>query len=124
MTNEDYAAILCEFASGARGTFEASRAIIGPESADGVRRLRHPRRGRMELREAQRAAAVSRDDRSGSGYTTVFGGDRFPYHGRFVPGSANAIGYEDLVVIEDYEFCCAVAEAGRSRRGSRTPSSS
>jgi predicted dehydrogenase len=46
----------------------------------------------------------------GSGYTTVFGGDRFPYHGRFVPGSANAIGFEDLVVIEDYEFCRAVAE--------------
>ena len=46
----------------------------------------------------------------GSGYTTVLGGDRFPYHGRFVPGSANAIGYEDLVVIEDYEFCRAVAE--------------
>src|SRR3954449_5074993 len=32
VTNEDYAAILCEFASGARGTFEASRAIVGPES--------------------------------------------------------------------------------------------
>ena len=32
VTNEDYAAMLCEFASGARGTFEASRAIVGPES--------------------------------------------------------------------------------------------
>ena len=32
------------------------------------------------------------------------------YHGRFVPGNANPIGYEDLVVIEDYEFCRAVAE--------------
>jgi len=47
---------------------------------------------------------------AGSGYTTVLGGDRFPYHGRFVPGNANPIGYEDLVAIEDYEFCRAVAE--------------
>jgi predicted dehydrogenase len=46
----------------------------------------------------------------GSGYTTVLGGDRFPYHGHFVPGSANGIGFEDLVVIEDYEFCRAIAE--------------
>jgi hypothetical protein len=45
----------------------------------------------------------------------VFGGDRFPYHGHFVPGSANAIGFEDLVVIEDYEFCSSVA-AGRGHR--------
>src|SRR4051812_37344663 len=32
VTNEDYAGMLCEFASGARGTFEASRTIVGPES--------------------------------------------------------------------------------------------
>ena len=32
VTNEDYAGLLCEFANGARGSFEASRAIVGPES--------------------------------------------------------------------------------------------
>ena len=32
VTNEDYAGMLCEFAGGARGTFEASRTIVGPES--------------------------------------------------------------------------------------------
>ncbi len=46
----------------------------------------------------------------GSGYTTVLGGERFPPHGAFVPGSANGIGFEDLVTIEDAEFCAAVAE--------------
>ena len=39
----------------------------------------------------------------------MFGGDRFPYHGAFVPGSANGIGFEDLVAIEDYEFLASVA---------------
>ena len=32
VTNEDYAAAMVVFANGARGTFETSRAIIGPES--------------------------------------------------------------------------------------------
>jgi hypothetical protein len=50
------------------------------------------------------------EDELHSGYRTVYGGDRFPYHGHFVPGSANGIGFEDLVVIEDYEFCRALAE--------------
>ena len=110
VTNEDYAAILCEFASGTRGTFEASRAIIGPESQ--MTFDVYGTRGAVgwnfeKLNELQLYRATTDP---GSGYTTVLGGDRFPYHGRFVPGSANAIGYEDLVVIEDYEFCRAVAD--------------
>ena len=28
----------------------------------------------------------------------------------FVPGAGNPIGFEDLVTIEDYEFCTAIAE--------------
>ena len=40
----------------------------------------------------------------------MLGGDRFGHHGIFVPGSGNTIGFEDLVTIEDYEFCTAVAE--------------
>ena len=45
-----------------------------------------------------------------SGYTRVLAGERFPYHGSFVPGSANGIGYEDLVTIEDEAFCTAIVE--------------
>jgi predicted dehydrogenase len=110
VTNEDYAAILCEFASGARGTFEASRAIVGPENqmAFDVYGTRGAAGWNFEqLNELQLYRATADP---GSGYTTVLGGDRFPHHGRFVPGNANAIGYEDLIVIEDYEFCRAVAE--------------
>ena len=110
VTNEDYAGMLCEFASGTRGTFEASRTIVGPESqmAFDVHGTQGAAAWNLEkLNELQLYRLT--DDR-GSGYTTVFGGDRFPYHGHFVPGSANGIGFEDLVVIEDYEFCRAIAE--------------
>ncbi len=110
VTNEDYAGMLCEFASGVRGSFEASRTIVGPESqmAFDV----HGTRGALgwNLEKLNELQLYRLTDDLGSGYTTVYGGDRFPYHGRFVPGSANGIGFEDLVVIEDFEFMRAVAE--------------
>jgi hypothetical protein len=40
-----------------------------------------------------------------------------PYHGHFVSGSANGIGFEDLVVIENYELCRSVAERRPHRPG-------
>jgi predicted dehydrogenase len=111
VTNEDYAAMLCEFQSGVRGTFEASRTIVGPESqmafdAYGTRGAIGWNFERLNELRLYR----STNDR-GSGYTTVLGGDRFGHHGTFVPGSGNPIGFEDLITIEDYEFCRAVAEA-------------
>jgi predicted dehydrogenase len=117
VTNEDYAGMLCEFASGARGTFEASRSIVGPESqmAFDVYGTRGALGWNLEkLNELQLYLA---EDSLDTGYRTIYGGDRFPYHGHFVPGSANGIGFEDLVVIEDYEFCRSVAEGRPHRPG-------
>jgi predicted dehydrogenase len=117
VTNEDYAGMLCEFASGARGTFESSRSIVGPESqmAFDV----HGTRGALgwNLEKLNELQVYLAGDGLDTGYRTVFGGDRFPYHGNFVPGSANGIGFEDLVVIEDYEFCRSVAEGRPHRPG-------
>ena len=110
VTNEDYAAMLCEFAGGARGTFEVSRTMLGPESqmafdAYGTRGAVGWNLERINELRLFRAT----EDR-GSGYITVLGGDRFAHHGVFVPGSGNPIGFEDLVAIEDFEFCSALAE--------------
>ena len=112
VTNEDYAAMLCEFASGARGTFEASRAIVGPESQNAfdVYGTRGAISWDFERLNELRLYRATTD--RGAGYVTVRGGDRFAHHGTFVPGSGNPIGFEDLITIEDYEFCAAVA-AGR-----------
>ncbi|MBV9942145.1 MAG: Gfo/Idh/MocA family oxidoreductase [Solirubrobacterales bacterium] len=110
VTNEDYAAMLCEFASGARGTFEVSRTLVGPESENAfdVYGTRGAVGWNLERLNELRLYRATED--RGSGYTTVLGGDRFGHHGVFVPGSGNAIAFEDLVTIEDYEFCSAVAE--------------
>jgi predicted dehydrogenase len=110
VTNEDYAGMLVRFASGARGTFEASRTIVGPESqmafdvygTEGAIAWNFERLNELRL--------YRRTEDRGRGYTTVLGGDRFGHHGAFVPGSGNAIGFEDLVTIEDHEFMNAVAQ--------------
>jgi predicted dehydrogenase len=116
VTNEDYCAALAVFAGGARGTFEASRALVGPQSQMAFDL--YGTEGAVSWNfETMNELRVFTRDPSGrhEGYTTVYSGDRFPYHGRFVPGDANAIGYEDLKVIEDYEFLSSVA-AGRPHR--------
>jgi predicted dehydrogenase len=110
VTNEDYAGMLVEFANGTRGSFEASRIALGPESemafdAYGTRGAVGWNLERLNELRLYRATS----DR-GSGYTTVRGGDRFGHHGAFVPGSGNPIGFEDLVTIEDHEFCTALAQ--------------
>jgi predicted dehydrogenase len=115
VTNEDYAGMLCEFASGACGTFEASRSLVGPESQMAFEVYGTKGALGWNLEKLNELQLYLVEDEPHTGYRTVFGGDRFPYHGHFVPGSANAIGFEDLVVIEDFEFFGSVA-AGREHR--------
>jgi predicted dehydrogenase len=119
VTNEDYAAAMVRFANGARGTFESSRAIIGPESqmAFDVYGTKGALRWNLETMNEMQVFLVDDEGGAPRGYTTVYAGDRYPYHGHFVPGDANAIGYEDLKVIENYEFLSAVASGEQHRPG-------
>jgi predicted dehydrogenase len=110
VTNEDYTGMLCEFAGGARGAFEASRTIVGPESQMAFEIYGTQGALGWNLERLNELQVYLVEDEPHTGYRTVFGGERFPYHGSFVPGSANGIGFEDLVVIEDLEFLRAVAE--------------
>jgi predicted dehydrogenase len=109
VTNEDYAALLARFENGAHGTFEASRTLLGPESQMAFDVYGTDGAASWNLERLNELRVYVAGDEPHTGYTTVFGGDRFPYHGNFVPGSANGIGFEDLIAIEDYEFLNAVA---------------
>ena len=109
--------MLCRFTDGATGTFEVSRTVVGPESQNafeiyGTKGALAWNLERMNELQFYRAAGSKED-----GYTTVFGGDRFPYHGAFVPGQANSIGFEDLVAIEDLAFMECVAQGRRFSPG-------
>jgi predicted dehydrogenase len=110
VTNEDWFGALVRFTDGAVGTFEASRSMVGPESQNVLEV--YGTQGALvwsfeRMNELQ--VYLPRDDVD-TGFTKVYGGERFPYHGRFVPGSANGIGFDDLVTIEDYELLRAIAE--------------
>ena len=118
--NEDFASMLCRFASGATGTFETSRTTIGPESQNAFEV--YGTKGALAWNfERLNELQYYRHDPSTkeTGWTTIFGGDRFPYHGAFVPGQANAIGFEDIVATEDLAFLEALATGGSFSPGFR-----
>ncbi len=87
VTNEDYAGMLCEFASGARGTFEASRAIIGPESQMAFEVYGTKGALGWNLEKLNELQLYLVEDELYTGYRTIYGGDRFPYHGHSCPGA-------------------------------------
>jgi len=106
--NEDYFGAMVVFENGARGVFEASRSIIGPESQNAFEVYGTKGSLKWNLETMNELQLYLTKDQA-RGYTTVYAGDRYPYHGHFVPGDANAIGFEDMLVIEDYEFLSSVA---------------
>jgi predicted dehydrogenase len=113
VTNEDYIGMMCTFANGARGTFECSRNVVGPESQNMFEVFGTKGSVSWNFEKMNELRVYIAAEHAHTGYTTVYGGDRFPHHGNFVPGSANGIGFEDLVCIEDHEFLQSVA-AGRA----------
>lgn len=112
VTNEDYIGMMCVFENGARGTFEACRSMVGPESQNQFEVYGTKGSIKWNFEKMNELQVYIAADHPHTGFTTVYGGDRFPHHGNFVPGSANGIGFEDLVCIEDHEFLQSVA-AGR-----------
>jgi predicted dehydrogenase len=117
--NEDFASMLCRFESGATGTFESSRTMVGPESQNAFEVYGTKGALAWNLERLNELQVYRLGTDADSGYTTVFGGDRFPFHGAFVPGRANPIGFEDLVAIEDYSFLESLADGSRFSPGFR-----
>lgn len=110
--NEDFASMLCSFANGATGTFESSRTMVGPESQNAFEVYGTKGALAWNLEKMNELQYYRLTEDPSSGYTTIYGGDRFPFHGAFAPGQANAIGLEDLMAIEDYSFLEAIATGG------------
>jgi predicted dehydrogenase len=110
VTNEDWFGAIVRFAGGSMGTFESSRSMTGPESQHAFEVFGTRGALRWNLERMNELDVYLDDDQPLTGFRTMFGGERFPDHGAFVPGRANGIGFEDLVTIEDHHFAEAVAE--------------
>lgn len=108
--NEDYVSCLLRFASGARGVLEACRVSVGEQNNYGFevhgtegavswdfRRMNELRVSRGGLYQDQPVS-------------TVYVGPGDGEFAAFQPGAANAMGYDDLKVVEAYRFLRSVAE--------------
>ncbi|MFF9019850.1 Gfo/Idh/MocA family protein [Streptomyces eurythermus] len=108
--NEDYVGCLLRFASGARGVLEACRVSVGEQNAYGFEV--HGSRGAVfwDFRRMNELGVCR-----GAGYrdqpvSTVHVGPGAGEFAAFQPGAANAMGYDDLKVIEACRFVRSVAE--------------
>ena len=108
--NEDYLGSLLRFASGARATLEASRVAVGEQNNYGFEI--HGTKGAVfwdfrRMGELGVSLGTAYQDQSVS---TVYVGPAHGYYGAFQPGSATSMSYDDLKVIEAYEFLRSVAD--------------
>ncbi|MDH2444887.1 Gfo/Idh/MocA family oxidoreductase [Amnibacterium sp. CER49] len=106
--NEDWAAMLVRFGSGALGTFEASRVAVGPRAEYGVEvygTQGSVRWSFMRLNELEVALGSGRVDQ---GFTTVMASAGFGDFARFQPGAGTSMGFDDLKTIEAAHFLRSV----------------
>ncbi|GAA2487931.1 Gfo/Idh/MocA family oxidoreductase [Streptomyces longisporus] len=108
--NEDYVGCLLRFASGARGVLEACRVSVGEQNNYGFEV--HGTRGAVfwdfrRMNELGVSRGTSYQDQPVS---TVYVGPGDGEFGAFQPGAANAMGMDDLKVIEAHRFLRSIAE--------------
>ncbi|GGZ16841.1 oxidoreductase [Streptomyces olivaceoviridis] len=108
--NEDYVSCLLRFASGARGVLEACRVSVGEQNNYGFEV--HGSRGAVfwdfrRMNELKVSRGTTYQDQP---VTTVYVGPGAGEFAAFQPGAANAMGYDDLKVIEAYRFVRSIAE--------------
>ncbi|MYX97109.1 Gfo/Idh/MocA family oxidoreductase [Streptomyces sp. SID486] len=108
--NEDYVGCLLRFASGARGVLEACRVSVGEQNAYGFEV--HGTRGAVfwdfrRMNELRVSRGTTYQDQPVS---TVYVGPDAGEFAAFQPGAANAMGYDDLKVIEAHRFVRSIAE--------------
>ncbi|NIR27195.1 MAG: hypothetical protein GWN77_09590 [Gammaproteobacteria bacterium] len=68
---------------------------------------------RMNQLEVQFRKANEAED----GYTTILAAPAHPFHDRFNPGPGLGIGYEDLKVIEAYQFLKSIVDGKQGQPG-------
>lgn len=104
--NEDYAALLVRFDSGAVGILDASRVAVGPRAeyafevygTSGSLRWNFERMNELHVAEGA------------SGYRTMMVQPGFGEFARFQPGAGTSMGFDDLKTIEAALFLRSVLE--------------
>ena len=111
VTNEDYVGALVQFSNGAHGTLEGCRVISGPQCQMAFEV--HGTRGALNWdfeRMNEIHLFLSDSDGGHNGYTRIMSGPEHPFHAAFNPGPGVGLGYEDLKVIEAYQFLKSIRD--------------
>jgi predicted dehydrogenase len=108
--NEDYVNCLLRFASGARGVLEACRVSVGEQNNYGFEV--HGTKGAVfwDFRRMGELGISRGTTYQDQPVSTVYVGPGAGDFSAFQPGAANAMGYDDLKVVEAYRFLRSVAE--------------
>lgn len=111
--NEDYAAALVRFAddargSGAVGTLEVSRTIVGPQCGLAIEVYGTEGSAKWDFERMNELQVCTRRGGPHYGYTTVLGNPHLGDYGQFQPGPGNSMGYDDLKVVEAKKFLTAL----------------
>lgn len=119
VTNEDYVSTLAHFANGARGMLEACRVINGArcDMSFEIHGTRGAIKWTMERMNELQVQWRNTEHPEQDGYTTILSGPAHPYHRNFNPGWGVNLGYDDLKVIEAYNFLRSVASGQQGEPG-------
>jgi predicted dehydrogenase len=118
VTNEDYVGVQVQFAEGAQGTLEACRVAKGPrcEMAFELNGTKGALKWNFErMNELQLFLPDGSDEHDGP--VLVQSGPRHPFHASFYPGPAISMSYEDLKLIEAFQFLRCVADGRQGEPG-------
>jgi predicted dehydrogenase len=121
VTNEDYVSALVRFENGVQGTLEACRVING-QKCDMSFEI-HGTKGAIKwsMEKMNELHFQRRNDKNPAedGYTELLSEPAHPYHGRFNPAWGCPIGYDDLKVIEAYNFLDSIVTGRQGEPGFR-----
>ena len=108
--NEDFVSCLLRFASGARGVLEACRVSVGEQNNYGFEV--HGTRGAVmwDFRRMGELGVSSGTAYQDQPVRTVFVGPGQGEYAAFQPGAGNAMSYDDLKVVEAYNFLRSITE--------------
>lgn len=108
--NEDYVSCLLRFASGARGTLEASRVGVGAQCNYGFEI--HGTRGALfwDFRRMGELGVSVGEQYQNQMVTTLLVGPGHGDYGAFQPGAGMALSFDDLKVIEASHFVRSIVD--------------
>ncbi|WP_159662250.1 Gfo/Idh/MocA family protein [Streptomyces mexicanus] len=108
--NDDYVGCLLRFTCGARGVLEACRVSVGEQNAYGFEI--HGTRGALfwDFRRMGELGVSRGTAYQDQPVSTVHVGPGHGAYGAFQPGAANAMGYDDLKVVEAHHFVRSIVE--------------